>query len=110
MDSTRSLLLSVPSPAYYLVPEKFHPSKSFSFQNVRLDRRVKCARLEQSGVKSTAGYTTMPCFLLRMHMDRSREEIQGKYQTLISFRKDIQTEKVHFKSVCHKLLKVSNYL
>ena len=29
-------------------------SQSFAFQNVRFDRRVKRARLEQSGVKSTA--------------------------------------------------------
>ena len=28
----------------------------FPFQNVRLDRRVKRARLEQSGVKSTANH------------------------------------------------------
>ena len=64
MDSACSILLFVPSSAASaVVPEKFHPSR-FPFRNVRLDQRVKRARLEQSGVKSTAGYTTMPVVLM----------------------------------------------
>ena len=47
MDAARSILLSVPWSAV-------ENSSVNPFQNVRLDRRVKRAHLEQSGVKSTA--------------------------------------------------------
>ena len=47
MDAARSILLSVPWSAV-------ENSSVYPFQNVRLDRRVKRAHLEKSGVKSTA--------------------------------------------------------
>ena len=61
MDSTRSTLY------FFCV---CHLSRRFPFQNVRLDRRVKHARLEQSGVKSTAAMPVLMhaafCYLCMM--------------------------------------------
>ena len=84
MDSTRSTLLSVPSfSASAVVPEKFHhlnlrfpfPKRSFGSKvETRSFRAEWCE-------KHSRDASTDAAFLLIMHDDRSREEIQGKYQT-----------------------------
>ena len=64
MDTARSILSS--SASAVVPPEKFHPNKSrFLFRNGPLDRRVKHARLDQSGARSRAGCTTMLALMLR---------------------------------------------
>ena len=49
MDAARSILLSVPCMVGSRNFIRLHVSR-FPFQNIRLDRRVKRARLVQSGV------------------------------------------------------------